>query len=490
MWFAGTAGQRRLTVAFRIILLIPQAVVLFFLSIALAVVVIIGWFGALFTGRLPAWAHEFIGNVLRWYTRVGAYATLLTDQYPPFTFEDESYPVRPVLPAPVRLNRWAVFFRVILVIPASVFAQIVRYGLTVPLIVVVWFIVLITSRMPPPLYSAYSALLRYEIRLNAYLFMLTSEYAWGMLGERVAPGSGPGSVSPASYPLHPFPGEPTDAPADVPPGQQPSPYPGPGSAETPPPASGAPASPAWGSAGSGPASPGEPDVPTGASEPVEGPGVGAVPPPVPSPSPPPPPQSWPPPSQSAGADVGSMPPPSPSERVADGPGDGEPGWATLVLAGAARGWIIFAIVWGSIVFLGESAIQSAFNNNNSTDVNQYNAVVSDYNATGTAVEKAFHDARTCTTVQCLRASHLAAAGSLSNFAGELQGMSLPATATGSAPRVESDAHQLATIFTDLANSPDAATYRATVQRSNLSSILNSYPMDTQNLLNAIKSDSS
>jgi hypothetical protein len=161
-----------------------------------------------------------------------------------------------------------------------------------------------------------------------------------------------------------------------------------------------------------------------------------------------------------------------------------------VLTGAARAWIIVAIVWGSIVFLSESAIQSAFQNNNSTDINQYNAIVSDYNATGSAVEKAGHDAQTCSTVQCLRASHLAAAGALSTFAGDLHGMSLPSNASGPAHQVESDARQLATTFIDLAHSSDAAAYRATAQRSNLSTILNSYPTDTQNLLNAIKSDSS
>jgi hypothetical protein len=40
-----------------------------------------------------------------------------------------------------------------------------------------------------------------------------------------------------------------------------------------------------------------------------------------------------------------------------------PEWARLVLTGAARGWMIFAIVWGSIVYVGQSAVNAAFNNN-------------------------------------------------------------------------------------------------------------------------------
>ena len=185
MWYGGTAPQGRLSVGFRIILAIPQLIVLYFLFIALFVVVVIGWFAALFTGRLPDWAHSFISGVVRWSTRVGAYLLLLTDRYPPFSLDDEDYPARPILPDPGPLNRWAVLFRIILFVPAAVFVQIVQYGLTVPLLLAMWFVVLITGSMPPTLYLAYAALLRYETRFHSWFSMLTSEYPWGMLGDRV-----------------------------------------------------------------------------------------------------------------------------------------------------------------------------------------------------------------------------------------------------------------------------------------------------------------
>ena len=51
--FAGPAPQSRLTVLIRALMVIPHIVVLWALAIAAYVVVIIGWFGALFTGRLP-----------------------------------------------------------------------------------------------------------------------------------------------------------------------------------------------------------------------------------------------------------------------------------------------------------------------------------------------------------------------------------------------------------------------------------------------------
>ena len=61
----------------------------------------------------------------------------------------------------------SVFFRIILAIPASVFYQIVIYGLTFPLLFIMWIVVLVTGGMPAPLYDAYKALLRYQARSTA-----------------------------------------------------------------------------------------------------------------------------------------------------------------------------------------------------------------------------------------------------------------------------------------------------------------------------------
>jgi Domain of unknown function (DUF4389) len=66
-------------------LAIPHYIVLFFLNIALVVVVIIAWFAILFTGYYPRGMFDFVGGVIRWDNRVLAYAFILvTDQYPPF----------------------------------------------------------------------------------------------------------------------------------------------------------------------------------------------------------------------------------------------------------------------------------------------------------------------------------------------------------------------------------------------------------------------
>ena len=66
-------------------LAIPHYIVLFFLYIAMVVVVIIAWFAILFTGRYPRSLFNFVEGVIRWYNRVVGYAFILvTDRYPPF----------------------------------------------------------------------------------------------------------------------------------------------------------------------------------------------------------------------------------------------------------------------------------------------------------------------------------------------------------------------------------------------------------------------
>jgi Domain of unknown function (DUF4389) len=67
------------------LLAIPHYIILFFLSIAAFVCIVIAWFAILFTGRYPRGLFDFVLGVGRWANRVIAYAfTLVTDRYPPF----------------------------------------------------------------------------------------------------------------------------------------------------------------------------------------------------------------------------------------------------------------------------------------------------------------------------------------------------------------------------------------------------------------------
>jgi hypothetical protein len=67
------------------ILLIPNLIALYFLSLVAFLLVILATFAILFTGRFPAGLHQFVGGTLRWTLRLNAYMVGLTDRYPPFS---------------------------------------------------------------------------------------------------------------------------------------------------------------------------------------------------------------------------------------------------------------------------------------------------------------------------------------------------------------------------------------------------------------------
>jgi hypothetical protein len=203
--FAGPAPQSRLTVAFRILLAIPQLIVLWLLGVAAGVITIIGWFGALFTGRLPVFAADFLTGYLRWLSRVYAYNYLLTDAYPPFTLDDADYPVRLAV-TPGRLNRLAVLFRFFLLIPCWIVQAVVSYGALTIFMFVTWLIVLVTGQMPDAIHQGLAAVLRYQVRTLGFATMLTSAYPGGLFGDPPAqagygdPPAQPGYGDPQAQP--------------------------------------------------------------------------------------------------------------------------------------------------------------------------------------------------------------------------------------------------------------------------------------------------
>ena len=77
----------RLSTFFRIILAIPQYIVLYFLGIAAGVILFLSWFAILFTGKYPKSFFDFVVWYWRWSMRVSGYMYLLTDKYPPFSGE-------------------------------------------------------------------------------------------------------------------------------------------------------------------------------------------------------------------------------------------------------------------------------------------------------------------------------------------------------------------------------------------------------------------
>jgi hypothetical protein len=76
----------------KLITSIPHIIVLAALWVAVFVVTVIAWFAILFTGKYPRDLHEFVVGVLRWGARVSAYATSLTDVFPPYSTKHDAGP--------------------------------------------------------------------------------------------------------------------------------------------------------------------------------------------------------------------------------------------------------------------------------------------------------------------------------------------------------------------------------------------------------------
>ena len=166
------------------VLLIPHYIVLAFLGIAALVLTVIAFFAVLFTGRYPRSLFDFNVGVLRWWWRVSfySYGVLGTDQYPPFSLDDDpSYPATLTVAYPERLSRGLVLVKWwLLAIPQLIIVGILAggsyTGLILILVLVVGVMVLFTGRYPADLFNLVMGLNRWVFRVLAYVLLTRDEY--------------------------------------------------------------------------------------------------------------------------------------------------------------------------------------------------------------------------------------------------------------------------------------------------------------------------
>ena len=167
--------RSRLTVFFRLLLAIPLFIWLYLWAIAAFVVLIVGWFAALFTGRLPDGMHNFLTKFQVYSTHLNAYMSLLANPYPPFNGQFGAYTVDLHVDPPQPQPRWTILLRFILAIPAFILTwvfQQVRYIVAF----LGWFVCLVTGRMPKGMQDLGLYCLRYEEQTNCYVSLLTNRY--------------------------------------------------------------------------------------------------------------------------------------------------------------------------------------------------------------------------------------------------------------------------------------------------------------------------
>ena len=167
----------RLTTFFRIILIIPVAIVLYVFGIVASVAILIAWFAIVITGRYPKGLYDFVADFNRFVARVTAYGVLLTDAYPPFSGSaDSAYPVRMQFAGPLEhYSRLKTFFRIILAIPILVLRYVMGLLLEIGAFAA-WFVILVTGKMPRGLFDLMVLANSYTARSDAYLYLLTETY--------------------------------------------------------------------------------------------------------------------------------------------------------------------------------------------------------------------------------------------------------------------------------------------------------------------------
>lgn len=139
-----------------------------------AITALISWFAILFTGRHPEGLREIAAMYLRWRLRAVAYVALLRDEYPPFG--DLPYPTSLALsPAPTERDRLSVALRVLLAIPhlIALWALGIVWFITT---IIAWFAILFTGRFPPGLHQFGCGVLRWNLRVEAYLLLVHDTY--------------------------------------------------------------------------------------------------------------------------------------------------------------------------------------------------------------------------------------------------------------------------------------------------------------------------
>ena len=166
--------RNRLTVFFRLLLAIPQMIVVGLWGYIAGVVVVISWFAALVLGRVPEGLHAFLARYLRASAHLNSYLMLLADPWPPFDGRP-GYPIDLRIEDAQHQNRLTVLFRLVLAIPAIVLTYI--FGIVNRIVAFFgWFYCLALGRMNEGMRDVSAWMLRYEEQTFGYAMLVTGRY--------------------------------------------------------------------------------------------------------------------------------------------------------------------------------------------------------------------------------------------------------------------------------------------------------------------------
>jgi hypothetical protein len=169
-------GIARWRCFFQWLLAYPQLFVLFFVGIGALFAFLGAWFAILFTRRYPPGIFNFLVGALRWGARVNGYTYLMTEQYPPFSLDDSPYAIRVQVEYPeAGIARWRPFLHYLMALPHIFILYFLWFGAFIALIGA-WFVILFTRQYPPGIFNFVNGVLRWQLRVQAYVLLMTEQY--------------------------------------------------------------------------------------------------------------------------------------------------------------------------------------------------------------------------------------------------------------------------------------------------------------------------
>lgn len=179
----------RLTTFFRIVVVIPIAIVLgavsgqSFQASSDSRALAAGAGGLLFLGPLlmilfrqkyPRWWFDWNLELQRFGNRVAAYLALTNDQYPSTDEHQSVHLDYPYPEAAVDLNRWLPLVKWLLAIPHYIVLFFLNIGMLV-MVIVAWFAILFTGSYPRAIFDYVQGVIRWHNRVAAYAFILVTD---------------------------------------------------------------------------------------------------------------------------------------------------------------------------------------------------------------------------------------------------------------------------------------------------------------------------
>ena len=124
--------------------------------------------------RYPRWWFDFSRELTRFGYRVGAYLVLLTGQYPS-TVEEQAVHLEIDYPDVTHdLNRWMPLVKWLLAIPHYIVLGLLAIGAFFA-VVIAWFAILMTGHYPRGLFDFVVGVGRWGLRVDAYAFLLVTD---------------------------------------------------------------------------------------------------------------------------------------------------------------------------------------------------------------------------------------------------------------------------------------------------------------------------